>query len=271
MTTQRIRCTSFCLALCLALPAALAAAPGESGDRRVERQVIRLHGGDHGSDGPDGPDGERVHERRVVVLAGEDGGRPVTLERVLTGGYLGVELVRLTPELRTHFGAPAEAGVMVARVEPDSPAAAAGLSVGDLLTAIDGEAVSSPWDLSMAVRRHEEGERVRLEVVRGGRTLALDATVGKRDRTAVDLAPLLEWQDAGEGARVFKFRGEPGEGGAMPHVVFQGKAVERLGESLEKVDWRALGGSRRDLVERIDQLEERLRELERELEGARRR
>ena len=48
----------------------------------------------------------------------------------LSGGYLGVELVDLTPELREHFGAPRDVGVMVGRVEPGSPAARAGLEVG---------------------------------------------------------------------------------------------------------------------------------------------
>ena len=43
-------------------------------------------------------------------------------------GYLGVQLVEMTPDLRTHFGAPADAGVFIGKVEKDSPAAKAGSS-----------------------------------------------------------------------------------------------------------------------------------------------
>ena len=49
-------------------------------------------------------------------------------------GRLGVMVLGLTPELREHFRAPSDRGVMIARVEPKSVAETAGLAVGDVLT-----------------------------------------------------------------------------------------------------------------------------------------
>src|SRR5262245_15606747 len=47
------------------------------------------------------------------------------------GGFLGVQLIGITPELRQHYGVPKDAGVLVGAVEADSPAAKAGIQVGD--------------------------------------------------------------------------------------------------------------------------------------------
>src|SRR5262249_4288376 len=57
---------------------------------------------------------EKLARERVVLV--DDQGKSTTLDTLpkrLLGGYLGVGLLDLTPELRTHFGVPEEAGVMV--------------------------------------------------------------------------------------------------------------------------------------------------------------
>src|SRR5262249_55289936 len=47
---------------------------------------------------------------------------------------LGLSVIGLNPELRGFFSAPKDSGLLVARVEPGSPAAAAGIKVGDVIT-----------------------------------------------------------------------------------------------------------------------------------------
>ena len=88
--------------------------------------------------------------------------------RSLGSGFLGVQLTPLTPELRVHFGVAEDTGVMVARVEEGGPAHAAGIRVGDILSAIDGERIDSGRQLSRAVRKKEEGDLVMLELYRDG-------------------------------------------------------------------------------------------------------
>ncbi len=62
----------------------------------------------------------------------------------------------------------AEQGVIVRSVAEDSPAAEAGLGQGDVITAIDGEPVETPKDLSDAVAEREPGDQVTLTVYRSG-------------------------------------------------------------------------------------------------------
>lgn len=220
--------------------------------------------------------GEDGDGRRVVMVEkveAKDGERtPVVLTRLLGGGYLGVELVDLTPELRAHFGVPADRGVMIARIREDSPASRAGLQVGDVVTAVDGEAVASPWDLSAAIRGREAGETADLEVWRDRRALDFAVTVDERQREQIDLGRLLHVAP-GEMPGAIRLRDTvtPGE---VPEIVFDPQSVERFTESLEKIDWprfqtQVESERNRELETRLRELEERLRQLEEELRGSR--
>lgn len=137
--------------------------------------------------------GEDETDRRVVtkIVISDDGTTEVSGDHVWLGhhghhfaagkgGFLGVQLTGLTPELRTHFGAPEEAGVMVSKVVDDSPASRAGIAVGDIISAVDGEAVSSGSGLARAIRDREDGEAVDLEIWRDGRLEVLTATIEER-------------------------------------------------------------------------------------------
>lgn len=88
---------------------------------------------------------------------------------------LGAMVMGLTPELREHFGAPADKGVMVARVEPNSSAAAAGLAVGDILTDVKGESVDSAIDVLSALATTKKNETVSISVIRDHKAVTLTA------------------------------------------------------------------------------------------------
>lgn len=178
-------------------------------------------------------------------------------------GYLGAALTELSPELRAHFGAPEEAGVLVARVEADSPAAAGGLAVGDVITAIDGERVAASFDLRRRVRTMDEGERATLEVIRGGRVLALAVTIAERELPEVDLRRFL-WHGPGAGAepgRPFVYRLDPE---AVNEAVVELK--ERFAAPEIRRDVIRLRGAEGELERRIAELEQRIAELEAALE-----
>ena len=120
----------------------------------------------------------RVH--RVMQRLGEGGSR---LHAAHGGGaFLGVQLSDLTAELRTHFGVPDDAGVMVGKVVDGSPAFRAGVEVGDIVTAVDGVAVDSASSLAHAIRGHEDGDTVVLEVWRDGRVEKISAGLEERER-----------------------------------------------------------------------------------------
>ena len=145
--------------------------------------LIEAHEGDE-------EHGESVRRRvhRVMKGLGDAGAR--LHGRHGGGAFLGVQLSELTPELRTHFGVPDDAGVMVGKVVDDSPALRAGLEVGDIVTAVGGEPVASASALSRAIRGHGDGDTVVLEVWRDGQVQKIDATLEERERAvAMAIAP----------------------------------------------------------------------------------
>ncbi len=78
---------------------------------------------------------------------------------------IGVSTMELTKQLADYFGITGGKGVLVTSVTDDGPAAKAGVRAGDVITAIDGEAVDSPGDLSRVINRKKEGD-VALTIVR---------------------------------------------------------------------------------------------------------
>ena len=80
--------------------------------------------------------------------------------------WTGLVVQDLTPELERHFGV--SRGVVVATVEERSPAAAAGIERGDVLTQVDGREVRSEDEFERRVQDHAQGERVTVTRRRDG-------------------------------------------------------------------------------------------------------
>jgi S1-C subfamily serine protease len=73
-----------------------------------------------------------------------------------------------------------EHGLLIVGVTSASPAAAAGLLVGDVLLEFDGHAVESPEQLLDLLLGDRVGQKVTLEVLRGGASVELTVAVGER-------------------------------------------------------------------------------------------
>jgi serine protease Do len=78
---------------------------------------------------------------------------------------IGVSTMELTKQLADYFGIANGKGLLVTSVTDDGPAAKAGVRAGDVITAVDGEAVDSPGDISRVINRKKEGD-VTLTVIR---------------------------------------------------------------------------------------------------------
>jgi len=100
-------------------------------------------------------------------------------------GYLGVTVRALSPEERESLGLPLGEGVVVQAIEPDGPAARAGIAIGDLLCRLDGAAISSPGQLAERVGHMSIGQRATLEYLRDGRAGAAQVTIARRDPVRV--------------------------------------------------------------------------------------
>ena len=95
--------------------------------------------------------------------------------------YVGVQMRTLTPEIaqrnnsnpNSPFTIPEVEGVLVLRVLPDTPAEAAGLRLGDVITAIDGEPINDAGQLQSIVDSSGLNKSLQFNVLRGDRTLKL--------------------------------------------------------------------------------------------------
>jgi membrane-associated protease RseP (regulator of RpoE activity) len=81
------------------------------------------------------------------------------------GRRIGVSTMELTKQLADYFGIAGGKGVLVTSVTEDGPAAKAGVRAGDVITAVDGEAIDSPGDISRVINRKKEGD-VTLTLIR---------------------------------------------------------------------------------------------------------
>jgi len=169
-----------------------------------------------------------AQERRKFVIAdpGSFGKRVV----------IGAMMTSLTPELRQFFGAPSDQGVLVAQVTENGPAAKAGVRVGDVITAVDGNPIDESMDIAQAMRGKHAGDAVRLEIVRNHNKQTLVATAEERE--------------------VREFR-----------KTFTLDDMQHQLGALDGAEWKALVATpdTEDLRAKIRDLEQRLAELEKKL------
>ncbi|PYM95162.1 MAG: LuxR family transcriptional regulator [Candidatus Rokuibacteriota bacterium] len=99
--------------------------------------------------------------------------------------YLGVSTqpIRVPEGFREEHGQSQRTALIVVEVQAGSPAAA-GLLVGDVILSLDGTAVTDPLDLRAALPSERIGQRVRASVIRAGRALDVDLTIGERPARA---------------------------------------------------------------------------------------
>jgi serine protease Do len=100
-------------------------------------------------------------------------------------GYMGLGITDVTPENAKFFDSNDNRGAIVTQVEANSPAAKAGLKVGDLITSINGHEVSDASQLQVMVGQTHPGTTIKLAVNREGKNMEVPVTLekmGARDK-----------------------------------------------------------------------------------------
>lgn len=146
-------------------------------------------------------------------------------------GRLGIVALPISSELRAHLGAPRDRGVLVDAVRPDSPAARAGLRVGDVVTDVDGDATRSASDVLGALGDRKNGDEVAVVAFRSGQRVELHARLDTDPGAAWSAKSFRELQGMPDDVNGwFRFNGAPDD----------------------------LRGTIEDLRKRMEQLEQRL-------------
>lgn len=115
----------------------------------------------------------------------------VTVERVVDAlltrghvprGFLGVGMqpVRVPAAMAQRLDLGRDRGVMITMIDTDTPAERAGLLLGDVVIAIDDEAVTDPEDVTAFLGADRVGKSLRFTIVRGGARREVAVTVGER-------------------------------------------------------------------------------------------
>ena len=132
--------------------------------------------------------GEVVGINTAIVASGQGIGFAIPinmakdlLPQLKTGrvsrGRLGVHIQEVTSELAASFGLDKKHGAVVSEVIDDSPAARAGLQVGDIILAVDGQKVEEMHRLPRMVAAKKPGTRVKLKVLRMAKLLNIDVVL----------------------------------------------------------------------------------------------
>lgn len=93
-------------------------------------------------------------------------------------GWLGVQIQPVTKDIAESVGLADAKGAIVAEPQPGSPALAAGLKAGDIITAVDSDTVDSPRDLARKIGGINPGTDVNVSVWRDGKSQDITVKLG---------------------------------------------------------------------------------------------
>jgi serine protease Do len=98
---------------------------------------------------------------------------------MVSRGWIGVQIQPVTADIAESLGMKGAEGALVSEPQPDSPAAKAGVLSGDVITAVNGNAVKDARDLAKQIGAMASGSTAKLAVWRKGEEKSLSLTVGE--------------------------------------------------------------------------------------------
>ena len=123
----------------------------------------------------------RFNNQDLQDVVEQDSGNVEVLLDSEGPSWLGVEAREVTSENVKEYKLPAERGVVVGRVAPESPASKSGLTETDVITEVDGQRVEGAAQFRRIIREIPAGRTVQLTIWRDGRAQTISATLGKAE------------------------------------------------------------------------------------------
>lgn len=178
--------------------------------------------------------------------------RPAQVEQKMElQTYLGVSTRSLPREVAPHVNVAEGVGLMVSFVEPESPAAEAGIEANDIIIRFDDQWAINMDQFTVLVRMHESGDTVTLTLLRRGEQQEVEVTLGEKELPVGGPSPF------GSG-NLWHGRSAPAAPGAHGGSIVlppQMKELEALQESVRA----AAGADAREAAEKARRFAEELR------------
>ncbi|RRQ21196.1 DegQ family serine endoprotease [Thiohalobacter thiocyanaticus] len=115
----------------------------------------------------------------IPIEVAMDVAEQLKTEGRVSRGWLGVLIQEVTRDLAQSFGLDKPQGALVSKVVPDSPAAKAGLQVGDIILEFNGRQVIRSRNLPHIVGSTPVGKRAEVRILRDGKRRTLQVTLGE--------------------------------------------------------------------------------------------
>jgi serine protease Do len=97
-------------------------------------------------------------------------------------GFIGVQMQPVTKEIAEAIGLKEPKGVLVAEAQKDSPAAKAGVRIGDTIVAVDGERIGGAKDVAKKIANVAPGKSVSLTLYRQGQERTVTVEIGAQPK-----------------------------------------------------------------------------------------
>jgi serine protease Do len=124
-------------------------------------------------------------------------------------GYLGILPADIDAETAKLWKLNDESGAIIRTVKKNSPAAKAGLQVGDVILSVSGKKIENASNLPVIVSSYRPGQEISLEIIREGRPMTVSARL---ERLTPEILAGAEAQDEND-------KGAPGD--ILPGVTIQ--------------------------------------------------
>ncbi len=108
-------------------------------------------------------------------------------------GWVGIEMSELNPQMAEALGLKSSEGVLVQGIFEGGPAARGGIKTYDVITEVNGQTISGSRDFARIVRNLSVGAKAKINLLREGKVLSREITIGKFPRSA---RPRLEESEA---------------------------------------------------------------------------
>jgi len=105
----------------------------------------------------------------IPINAAKACAKEIILHGALIRPWLGITGLNITREVADYYELPADRGVLIANIEPDSPADKAGIERGDIILEFDNRRIERVEELQNVLQKRKPGERAELTIIRGSK------------------------------------------------------------------------------------------------------